>query len=107
MRAAADFTSVMRRGYHSGRNTVVVYVAQTGNADRIAGFAVSRAVGGAVARNRIKRRLRAIAGELLPTLPTGTGVVIRALPASATVPYARLRTDVAGALVAARAKVPA
>ena len=95
----------MRQGSRSGRATVVVYVKQTGNADSMAGFAVSKAVGGAVIRNRVKRRLRAVMADVLPTLPTGTSVVIRALPRSATVDFERLRRDTADAVASALRKV--
>ncbi|WP_062070503.1 ribonuclease P protein component [Demequina sediminicola] len=104
MSSAADFQSVMRRGTKSGRSTVVVYIKQTGNASSMAGFAVSKAVGGAVIRNRVKRRLRAIMATLLPTLPQGTSVVVRALPASASVDYQGLYSDVHGALRSAMRK---
>lgn len=107
MTAAADFSSAMRLGTRSGRATVVVHMRQTGNAQSIAGFAVSKAVGGAVIRNRVKRRLRAIMRELLPTLPDGTAVVIRALPRSAEVDFARLRADVTDAVGTASRKLSA
>lgn len=104
MTAAADFEFAMRQGSRSGRATVVVYVKQTGNAHSMAGFAVSKAVGGAVIRNRVKRRLRAVMSELLPPLPSGTSVVIRALPRSADVDFVRLRRDTADALASALRK---
>lgn len=104
MTAAADFQFVMRRGSRSGRKTVVVSVAQTGNAKSMAGFAVSKAVGGAVVRNRVKRRLRAVLATHLPTLPLGTGVVVRALPPAASADFQQLRSDVESALDAAQAK---
>ncbi|GMA35750.1 ribonuclease P protein component [Demequina litorisediminis] len=104
MSASTDFQSVMRRGAKSGRATVVVYLKQTGNAESIAGFAVSRAVGGAVIRNRVKRRLRAIMAEALPGLPVGSAVVIRALPRSADVDYVKLRGDVTEAIATAQRK---
>ncbi|WP_061963256.1 ribonuclease P protein component [Demequina aurantiaca] len=107
MRAASDFQFVMRRGSKSGRKTAVVYLARTGDATSMAGFAVSKAVGGAVIRNRVKRRMRAIMAELLPTLPPGSGVVVRALPASADATFAQLHADLSGALAAADAKVAA
>jgi ribonuclease P protein component len=47
------------------------------------GFVVSRAVGGAVVRNRVRRRLRHLVAARLSTLPTGSRLVVRALPASA------------------------
>lgn len=84
-----------------------MYVKQTGNAESMAGFAVSKAVGGAVIRNRVKRRLRAIMASLLPTLPAGTSVVVRALPRSASVDFERLRRDTADALATALRKATA
>lgn len=44
---------------------------------------MSKAVGNAVTRTRVKRRLRAQAAQLLPLVPTGTDIVIRANPAAA------------------------
>lgn len=48
------------------------------------GFVVSKAVGGAVVRNRVKRRLRHLSVPLLAETPQGTQVVVRALPPAAT-----------------------
>jgi len=51
------------------------------------GFVVSRAVGGAVVRNRVKRRLRALSRPLVMADATQRyHVVVRALPAAATQP---------------------
>lgn len=47
------------------------------------GLVVSKAVGNAVTRTRVKRRLRAQAAGILPSLPPGTDVVVRANPAAA------------------------
>ncbi|MEX0914102.1 MAG: ribonuclease P protein component [Demequina sp.] len=104
MRSAADFTLVRRSGLKSGRATVVVTVAVTGDALRMVGFAVSRAVGGAVVRNRVKRRLRPIMRDELATLPGGARVLVRALPAAADADYSQLHRDVAGALHSAHDK---
>lgn len=84
---------------------MVVHVALTGDARRMAGFAVSRAVGGAVIRNRVKRRLRAAMASRVAQLPPGTAVVVRALPASATATFDELQRDLDGALHQALAKV--
>ncbi len=50
------------------------------------GFVVSKAVGNAVVRNRVKRRLRHLAASRLPDTPTTALVVVRALPTAATRP---------------------
>lgn len=60
---------------------------------------VSRAVGGAVVRNRVKRRLRALMADRLPTVPAQS-VVVRALPAAAAADAARLGADLDAALTA-------
>lgn len=51
---------------------------------------VSKAVGGAVTRSRVKRRLRHQAVPLVDSLPAGTAVVLRALPAAAAAGSAEL-----------------
>ena len=95
----------MRRGAKAGGRTAVVYVVKTGDASSMAGFAVSRAVGGAVVRNLVKRRLRAVMSDALTTFPAGSHVVVRALPAAADVSFSQLRADVLGAMARAEAKV--
>lgn len=47
------------------------------------GVVVSKAVGNAVVRNRVKRRLRAQVAPLLATVPPGMDLVLRANPAAA------------------------
>ena len=51
------------------------------------GFVVSRAVGPAVTRNLVKRRLRHLCRDRLETLPAGSMLVVRALPAAANASY--------------------
>jgi len=56
------------------------------------GFAIPKRVGGAVVRNRIKRRLKAIVGT--SDRPTGWDFVIYAFPAAADATYAQLTESV-------------
>lgn len=69
-----------------------------------AGFVVSRAVGNAVTRNRVKRRLRHLVADALPSVPRPVDVVVRALPSAASGP---LVEDFAAAWGAALAKLGA
>ena len=54
------------------------------------GFVVSKAVGGAVVRNRTKRRLRALMAARLTGIPGGCDVVVRANPAAGDATSAQL-----------------
>jgi ribonuclease P protein component len=49
-----------------------------------AGLVVGKAVGNAVHRNRVKRRLRHLLRDRLPGLPDEAALVVRALPPAAT-----------------------
>ncbi|GAB2739816.1 hypothetical protein GCM10027174_11430 [Salinifilum aidingensis] len=62
------------------------------------GFVVSRAVGNAVVRHRVTRRLRHLMRNRLPSLPAGTLVVVRALKPAADASSAELGTDLDAAL---------
>jgi ribonuclease P protein component len=91
--AAADFRFAVRRGHRAGGPLVVVHLATahvdhaTGTPDGLGpcrvGFVVSKAVGPAVTRNRVKRRLRHLMRERVAGLADGSLVVVRALPAAA------------------------
>lgn len=52
---------------------------------------MSRAVGNAVMRNRVKRRLRALVSGGLPALPAGVDLVVRANAAAGTATFDDLR----------------
>ena len=65
------------------------------------GFVVSRGVGNAVVRNRVRRRLRHLVRDRLPELsaqPFAAVIVVRALPDAAGASYDELRRDLARCL---------
>jgi ribonuclease P protein component len=62
------------------------------------GFVVSKAVGNAVHRNLVKRRLRAAVATRLDAMPARSRAVVRALPASSSATFAQLDGDVARGL---------
>ncbi|WP_309065970.1 ribonuclease P protein component [Microbacterium sp.] len=94
-----DYRQVVRRGQRCGGARLVTSLLTTTD-DRAPrfGFIISKQVGTAVVRNTVRRRLKAVCAEFRDTVPQGTDVVIRALPASAAADFAQLRADVARCL---------
>ncbi len=68
------------------------------------GLVVSKAVGTAVQRHRVARRLRHVARNLLEELDPADRVVIRALPSSRHAISARLEQELRTALCRAKPK---
>jgi ribonuclease P protein component len=96
-----SFRRGVREGRRAGSRTLVLHLAVSagaGEAPARAGFVVGRSVGGAVVRNRVRRRLRHLVRERYADLPAGTTLVVRALPAAADAGYDELRTDLARCL---------
>ncbi len=101
LRCRRDFTFVLRRRDRVVRRLVIVHyarrAAQMEKGPR-AGLIVSRQVGGAVLRNRVKRRLRMLLREQLAVLPAGMDVVVRAQAGLAEAGYAETHAQVTSAL---------
>nr|WP_206686939.1 MULTISPECIES: ribonuclease P protein component [Microbacterium] len=91
----AEYKAVVRGGARCAGAHTVTYVV-TGAELRAArfGFIVSKQVGGAVTRNMVRRRLKAICAESLPSVRDGADVVIRALPGAASAEFQDLRREV-------------
>lgn len=81
---SGDFDAVYRRGRSAANRHLVVYAfareGQPPGAQARLGLSVSRKVGGAVERNRVKRVLRERFAALTPGLPPGIDVVVIARP---------------------------
>jgi ribonuclease P protein component len=104
LRRREDFAATVRRGRRAARGALIVHVRTNPEAPSSvvqAGFIVSRAVGGAVVRNAVRRRLRHAIRPRLAAFPAGTAIVVRTLPAAATRSYHDLDADLAAALAAA------
>nr|WP_198429232.1 ribonuclease P protein component [Nocardia bovistercoris] len=111
----ADFSRTVRRGQRIGRRDLVVHALRHDDgrvegtsgrnsepAIRIGGprfgLIVSKAVGSAVIRHRVARRLRHMCARVVPDLPADTDIVIRALPGAADADADELLRQIRGAL---------
>jgi ribonuclease P protein component len=103
LRRRGEFAAAVRGGRRAGRGVIVVHlmVPESGITparEQRAGFVVSRAVGGAVDRNRVKRRLRHLVRSRLGGLPPGADLVVRTRPGAADRSSAELAVDLDAAL---------
>jgi len=87
----ADFDAVMVAGRWWGSQFLNLRVVPNGLEFYRFGFSVSKAVGNAVVRNRVKRRLRAVV-QMTEVVP-GFDVVVSAKPGSAGVSFQGLKGD--------------
>ncbi|MFE9579585.1 ribonuclease P protein component [Nocardia sp. NPDC006044] len=114
----ADFSRTVRRGQRVGRRDLVVHVLTHGydgvvdvngrHGDPAAalvrvggprfGLIVSKAVGNAVIRHRVARRLRHMCLQIVPELPADADIVIRALPGAAAASSEELLRQLRGAV---------
>lgn len=107
LRRGAEITAVVRGGRRAANpGTALVVVHLLTDPDRgtlvpRAGLVVSRAVGPAVTRNVVRRRLRHLLRERLAATPWTGDLVVRALPAAAGVGYAELAAALDEALARA------
>jgi ribonuclease P protein component len=106
---SGGFHTATRRGRRAGTRTLVLHLAVPepspgGDADDPSasgsrgvpcqvGFVVSKAVGNAVTRNRVKRRLRHLSAARLPSIPDRALLVVRALPPAAGATYDAMGRD--------------
>jgi ribonuclease P protein component len=102
LRARADFERARHRGRSWGTSLLGLTAARNDLPLTRCGFVVSRRVGEAVVRNRVRRRLREILRHSVPRLPLGWDLVFSARPAAATATSDDLTRAVADLLARAR-----
>ena len=89
LRRRQDFASAYRRGRAQGSALLVIRINPNGGGVTRWGFVAGKVVGGAVVRNRVKRRLREAARSLDVT--GGLDIVVGARKPAAEANYAQLR----------------
>jgi ribonuclease P protein component len=91
---SADFDRAMRSGRRASSEYLALFVSDNDVGRPRVGLAVSRKLGNAVVRNRIKRRLRELVRPLLTRTKGGRDVVIVARARAVDAEFARLRQEI-------------
>ena len=102
MRRSTEFDVTVRYGVRAVQSDVIVHIRRGNDGDgrdgpRV-GLIIGRAVGSAVDRHRVARRLRHVVQAMLGDLQQSDQVVIRALPSSRQVSSARLEQQLRSVL---------
>ena len=99
IRRSADFRQVLATGRRAGDRLLLIAATPNGRCVSRIGFSVSKRVGTAVVRNRVKRRLREVFNQIIASEP-GNGdhencldIVVTARPAAAQASFEELRTS--------------
>lgn len=95
----ADFARLRRRGKRVSTKSLVIYRsdALAGDTVSLVGITVSKSIGKAVIRNKLRRRLAALVNETLGQ-GSSTRLLIVARPGAADLAFGDLRTELASAL---------
>ena len=97
----ADFQVVYKEGRkHFSGNITVFYRRRSDNAGPRIGFTVGKVLGGAVERNRIRRRMRAAVQRHLSEIALPVDIVMHPRRSVLTMEFARLDVEVGQALAA-------
>ncbi len=99
LRRQADFARLRQRGRRMATPNLTVYRGEgTPQGERpLVGITVSTAVGKAVIRNKVKRRIAAAMHDLVPADPQ-VRILVVARPSTAAATYADLRSELTRAL---------
>lgn len=98
----ATFEALRRRGRRVRRGAVTVtWLDSPDDRPPRVAYAVGRAVGGAVTRNRVRRRLRAVMAEQASELPPGA-YLVGASPAAVSLTFDEMRSTVSVAIASLR-----
>jgi ribonuclease P protein component len=101
MTRSTDFGATVKHGTRAVQSDLVIYARHgdgtVADAPKV-GLIISRAVGSAVERHRVARRLRHVARGLVDGLQPSEQIVIRALPSSRDVGSARLDEELRAGL---------
>ena len=91
LRRKADFDALGRHGTARSSRLLVLRSLRTDGAETRVGLSTPRSLGGAVQRNRVRRRLRELIRERRGSIGAGWDLLLIARPEAATASHAELR----------------
>jgi ribonuclease P protein component len=91
LRRKADFEAIARLGRSRSDRLLQLRTLRTDRGDTRIGISTPRAVGGAVDRNRLRRRLRELMRERYAALPPGWDLLLIVRPEAKRATYEELR----------------
>jgi ribonuclease P protein component len=92
----SEFDLVYRNGRRRSSARFVIFYRANGGPQSRCGFSVKKAVGNAVVRNRIRRRIREIIRRNSSEIPSGWDLVIHPRRSVAQAPFAPLTAELLG-----------
>jgi ribonuclease P protein component len=101
--APEEFRQAYREGTRIANDRIIIHAISRGAGPARVGIAVRRQIGGAVRRNRVKRRIREASARTYALLPAGVDVVIVPRSAAADAPFRELVAALADVFARARA----
>jgi ribonuclease P protein component len=95
----ADFARLRRHGRRFSTNSLVIYRSEPlpGDPASLVGITVSKSIGKAVTRNKLRRRLAAIVHDALAH-HHAMRLLLVARPVAAVTPFGMLQTEITSAL---------
>jgi ribonuclease P protein component len=97
---SADFAKATKSGLRSTTNSLVGYLhLSNSNIPVCCGLIINKSVGNSVVRHNVARKIRHIIAANLTSLPAGSLLVVRALPASNTADLKSEATELISKLV--------
>jgi ribonuclease P protein component len=93
-----EFEAVYRSGRRRSSAQFVVFFRPNETGRSRFGISVKKALGGAVVRNRIRRRIREVLRLNTPEIPTGWDIVIHPRASVARSEFTRLATELTSLL---------
>lgn len=109
MTRGEDYRQVVRTGNRVGGAFCITYAVPRSVPEDTAlparfGYIISKAVGNAVVRNRVRRRMKSISEELIGNGVIGVDVVFRALPKAANASFDELKKEMLRSIERLRAQ---